>query len=72
MSKYILTYVKLFLLSFVGAMVLRIWMIFISMWIHGDHYQWGWVDVKFILVKGGLLTVLFWVTVTIGWMKNRS
>jgi Na+/glutamate symporter len=74
MSHLISIYLKLIILSIIGMAVVKIWAIFIVVWMHGGKYQWTWMDAKSILVNGLVLAAVFCAiaTITIYREKNRS
>jgi hypothetical protein len=71
MKKLVFVYLKILLLSFVGVLAVKIWAIFVSVWMQGACYHWNWVDAKYILVNGSLLAIVFCVFATISYIKNR-
>jgi hypothetical protein len=71
MKNLIFIYCKLFSLCIAGAATVKIWVIFVRVWMHGGHYQWGWIDAKFIIANGGLLAIVFCIIATIACKKSR-
>ena len=71
MPKLILVCLKLIILCFVGIVAVKLWEIFVVIWVHGGQYQWGWGDIKFVVVNGSLLAAVFCVFSTIHYMRNR-
>ena len=58
-------YLKLISLCLIGATAVKIWVVFVRVWMHGGSYRWGWIGAKFILVNGGLLAVVFCILATV-------
>jgi hypothetical protein len=54
-----------------GVIAIKIWVIFVYVWVHGVHYQWGIDDVRFILKQGALMAFVMCSFVTIFLIKNR-
>jgi hypothetical protein len=71
MFKLRLIYFKLIGFSFVGMAAVKVWSIFVVIWVHGEKYKWGWVDAKFVLVNSLLISAVFCVFATIYYIKNK-
>jgi hypothetical protein len=71
MHKLLLFYLYAFFLSFIGMAAVKVVAVFIVTEMKGLHYQWGWWDIKGILVNGFLLAFVFCMFATVFYIRGR-
>jgi hypothetical protein len=61
-----------FFLSFLCFATVKAFVVVVAVLVYGGHYSWGVEDVRFILVRGACLGVVFSIFVVIQYMRTRK
>lgn len=65
MIRLILFFIFAFIVSFLCVGVIKILVVYMAEIFYGGHYKWGMDDIHYILMRGGIMGLVFCVLGTI-------